>query len=82
MVKETEKGKETEKDKALELAIAQIEKQFGKGSIMKLGKDAHVPVDVIPGHSCWCRRRAPRPGHRGFRTGIQRQDHHLPPYHR
>jgi len=38
----------TEKDKALELAIAQIEKQFGKGSIMKLGKDAHVPVDAIP----------------------------------
>jgi len=26
-----------EKEKALELAIAQIEKQFGKGSIMRLG---------------------------------------------
>ncbi len=33
------------KGKAIELAIAQIEKQFGKGSIMKLGKDG-VPADV------------------------------------
>ncbi|HBC32456.1 MAG TPA: hypothetical protein DC024_14575, partial [Clostridiales bacterium] len=31
-----------EKDKALELAIAQIEKQFGKGSIMKLGENAKL----------------------------------------
>lgn len=31
------------KTKALDLAISQIEKQFGKGSIMKLGKDAVVP---------------------------------------
>ncbi|MBI5970054.1 MAG: recombinase RecA [Deltaproteobacteria bacterium] len=36
------------KNKALDLAVAQIEKQFGKGSIMKLGKDAVVPdVSVI-----------------------------------
>jgi recombination protein RecA len=35
--------------KALELAIAQIEKQFGKGSIMRLGsRDVLVPVSVIP----------------------------------
>lgn len=33
------------KGKAIELAISQIEKQFGKGSIMRLGKDG-VPVDV------------------------------------
>ncbi len=39
----------TEKTKALDLAMTQIEKQFGKGSIMRLGtKDALVPVDVIP----------------------------------
>ncbi len=38
-----------EKGKALELALQQIEKQFGKGSIMKLGEDAaKVAVDVIP----------------------------------
>jgi len=39
----------TEKTKALDLALTQIEKQFGKGSIMRLGnKDALVPVEVIP----------------------------------
>ncbi|NLJ57639.1 MAG: recombinase RecA [Tissierellia bacterium] len=37
-----------EKDKALELAIAQIEKQFGKGSIMKLGEDAKLNIESIP----------------------------------
>lgn len=37
-----------EKDKALELAIAQIEKQFGKGSIMKLGENAKLNVEAIP----------------------------------
>src|ERR1051326_941204 len=38
-----------ERGKAIDLALTQIEKQFGKGSIMKLGtKDALVPVDVIP----------------------------------
>ncbi len=36
------------KNKALDLAVAQIEKQFGKGSIMKLGKDAVIPdISVI-----------------------------------
>jgi recombination protein RecA len=39
----------TEKTKALDLAMLQIEKQFGKGSIMRLGtKDPLVPVEVIP----------------------------------
>src|SRR6516225_2228868 len=39
----------TEKSRAIDLALTQIEKQFGKGSIMRLGaKDALVPVDVIP----------------------------------
>jgi len=38
-----------ERAKSLELAITQIEKQFGKGSIMRLGsKDVLVPVSVIP----------------------------------
>lgn len=37
-----------EKKKALDLAIAQIEKEFGKGSIMTLGDGATVEVDVIP----------------------------------
>ncbi len=40
---------EREKEKALDLAIGHIEKQFGKGSIMKLGEaSSRVAVDVIP----------------------------------
>jgi len=40
--------KKTEKAKALDLAISQIERQFGKGSIMKLGSDeAKIQVPVI-----------------------------------
>jgi recombination protein RecA len=39
----------TEKTRALDLAVSQIEKDYGKGSIMRLGsKDALVPVEVIP----------------------------------
>ena len=39
----------TEKNRAIDLAVLQIEKDFGKGSIMRLGsKDALVPVDIIP----------------------------------
>ena len=37
-----------DKEKALEQAIAQIEKQFGKGSIMKLGEAPVQEVEVIP----------------------------------
>ena len=41
--------KSDEKNKAIELAVQQIEKQFGQGSIMRLGADhAIVPVEVIP----------------------------------
>jgi recombination protein RecA len=41
-------GKE-EKEKALEMAVSQIEKQFGKGTIMRLGADAYKgEVEVIP----------------------------------
>jgi recombination protein RecA len=38
-----------ERSKAIDLAVSQIEKQFGKGSIMRLGsKEAIVPIAVIP----------------------------------
>ena len=38
----------TEKDKALEAAMAQIQKQFGKGAIMKLGdENAHMNIEAI-----------------------------------
>ena len=58
MVDKDNKDKELKKKedssnrlKALELALAQIEKQFGKGSIMKLGEDVKVDVPAIPSGS-------------------------------
>ncbi len=39
-------NKENSKDKALEQVLNDIEKQFGKGSIMKLGDSKHMKVDV------------------------------------
>jgi recombination protein RecA len=38
----------SEREKAIELALTQIERRFGKGAIMKLGETARVQVDVIP----------------------------------
>lgn len=38
----------TEKQKALELALGQIEKRFGKGSIMKLGDSGSLDIEVVP----------------------------------
>jgi len=37
-----------DREKALDAALLQIERQFGKGSIMRLGEEARVPVEVIP----------------------------------
>lgn len=37
-----------DKNKALDMALTQIEKQFGKGSIMKLGESTHMNIEVIP----------------------------------
>jgi recombination protein RecA len=37
-----------DRDRALETALAQIERQFGRGAIMRLGDDARAPVEVIP----------------------------------
>lgn len=37
----------SEKKKALELALAQIEKNFGKGSIMKMGESKRLPIETI-----------------------------------
>ena len=37
-----------ERDKALDLALAGIEKQFGKGSVMKMGEKTFTGVDTIP----------------------------------
>ena len=37
----------TEKTKALEAAISQIDENFGKGSVMKLGQKAAINVEAI-----------------------------------
>lgn len=47
MAKET-KQEFDDKSKALDSVLAQIEKQHGKGAIMKLGEETKVEVDVIP----------------------------------
>src|ERR1041385_5139818 len=37
-----------DREKALDVALAQIEKQFGKGSVMRLGDETRAPLEVIP----------------------------------
>ncbi len=37
-----------DREKALESALAQIDRQFGKGSVMRLGDEGRAPVEVIP----------------------------------
>jgi recombination protein RecA len=37
-----------DREKALETALAQIDRQFGKGSVMRLGSEDRAPVEVIP----------------------------------
>ena len=70
------------KRKALQAALSQIEKQFGKGSIMKLG-EAEISQDIQVvstgslglGHRAGRGRAAARPGRRDLRAGILGQDH-------
>ncbi|MBI1378791.1 MAG: recombinase RecA [Frankiales bacterium] len=38
----------SDREKALDTALAQIERQFGKGSVMRLGQEGRAPVEVIP----------------------------------
>ncbi|MBQ7137083.1 MAG: recombinase RecA [Bacilli bacterium] len=44
-------AKSIDKDKTLEQVLSDIEKQFGKGSIMKLGDSKHMEIDVCPSGS-------------------------------
>ncbi|AIY03893.1 MULTISPECIES: recombinase RecA [Arthrobacter] len=37
-----------DREKALAAALAQIDKQYGKGSVMRLGDDVRAPIEVIP----------------------------------
>ena len=41
-------GAKMDKQKALEAALAQIEKSFGKGSVMKLGENAAMDIEAVP----------------------------------
>ena len=40
-----------DREKSLETALAQIERQFGRGAIMRLGEETRVPIEVIPSGS-------------------------------
>ena len=42
------KGGVGDRDKSLETALAQIERQFGRGAIMRLGDETRAPIEVIP----------------------------------
>ena len=44
----TQPGQASDKKRALDTALAQIEKDFGKGAVMRLGENAHVVVEAIP----------------------------------
>ena len=62
-----------DKKAALETALAQIEKQFGKGAVMKLGANVTMQVDAIPTGSLGLDLRcAPRAYRRGLRPRILR----------
>ena len=37
-----------DREKALDAALGQIEKQFGKGSIMRMGENMHMNIESIP----------------------------------
>ncbi len=45
------KANKTTSDKTLDQVLLDIEKQFGKGAVMKLGEEAHRTIDVIPSGS-------------------------------
>ena len=69
------------RDRAIDLAVSQIEKQFGKGAIMKLGEDAlirdvadHLDRLARPRHRARRRRLAARPRRRDLRSGVVGQD--------
>lgn len=51
MSKKTATTNNNGKDKTLEDVMAQIEKQFGKGAIMKLGSEEHIQVEATPSGS-------------------------------
>ena len=70
-----------DREKALEAALAQIDKQYGKGSVMRLGDEVRAPIEVIP-YWLHCPRRGLRHRWPPARQGggnlwprVKRQDH-------
>ena len=67
---------ETDREKALDAALGQIEKQFGKGSIMRMGENLNMNIESIPtgalspGPGARHRRTSPGPHRRGLRTRV------------
>ena len=51
MAQQTQRNISDEKQRALSLALAQIEKQYGKGAIMRLGESQALDIPVIPSGS-------------------------------
>ncbi len=77
-----------EKDKALEMAVLQIERQYGKGSIMRLGDDVtregarHLYRLAGARSGPWGRWDPAWPGGRGVRSRVERKDHAGSPHDR
>ena len=69
-----------DREKALEAALSQIDRQFGKGSVMRLGDEGRAPVEVIPTGSIaldvalGIGGLPARPRRRDLRPGVLRQD--------
>ena len=82
-LKVVDKGRDsvsTDRQKALEAALAQIDRAFGKGSAMKLGSREKIEIEVDfdrqprARHRAWRRRLAARPRDRDLRPGKLGQD--------
>src|SRR4051794_41474197 len=78
--------RDPQRDKAIELAVSTIEKQFGKGSIMRLGEETAPPeVKVVPTGSLGLDIALgigglpPRPLLRGYRPGASGKKTPAPP---
>ena len=69
-------GTDHEHTKALEMALAQVEKQYGKGAIMRMGEKTTMNIEAIPTGALVARprprrrRAAPGAGHRDLRAGV------------
>ncbi len=48
VTQDRDRGAGPDRDRAIEAVMSQIEKQYGKGSVMRLGDDVRPPIEVIP----------------------------------